>query len=62
MFNKLADWALQYRQRETWSEEHNDKMTGIEEQFGVLIGYWNEDDAAGKDPKILPVRKPLNAG
>ena len=21
MFNKLAEWSLQYRQRETWSEE-----------------------------------------
>ena len=60
MFNKLADWSLQYRQRETWSEEHNIKMTGMEEQLGVLIGYWDEKSAAGKDPKILPERKPLN--
>ena len=58
MFNKLADWSLQYRQRETWSEAHNVKMTGIEEQFGVLIGYWNEEDAKGKNPKILPKRRP----
>ena len=56
MFNKLADWSLHYRQRETWSEAQNDKMTGIEEQLGVLIGYWNEDDAKGKDPRILPKR------
>lgn len=60
MFNKLAEWSLQYRQRETWSEEHNFQMTGMEEQLGVLIGYWDENDAAGKDPGILPVRKPLN--
>ena len=60
MFNKLANWSLTYRQRETWSEARNDHMTGIEEQMGVLIGYWNEEDAAGKDPKILPVRKPLS--
>jgi arylsulfatase A-like enzyme len=59
MFNKLAEWSLQYRQRETWTEEHNDKMTGVEEKMGVLIGYWDEQDAVGKDPKILPVRKPL---
>lgn len=59
MFNKLADWSLQYRQRETWSEEHNIKMTGMEEQLGVLIGYWDEKSAEGKDPKILPDRKPL---
>ena len=56
MFNRLADWALQYRQRVTWSEAHNAKMTGMEEQFGVLIGYWNEEDAEGKDPAILPDR------
>ena len=59
MFNMLADWSLQYRQRETWSEEHNIKMTGMEEQLGVLIGYWDEKSAEGKDPKILPDRKPL---
>ncbi len=58
LFNLLADWALQYRQRETWSEEHNINMTGMEEKLGVLIGYWNEEDAKGKDPKILPVRHP----
>ncbi len=56
MFGKLAEWSLQYRQRETWSEEQNFKMTGIEEQFGVLIGYWDETDAEGKDPNILPKR------
>ena len=59
MAGHLADWALQYRQRETWSEEHNIRMTGMEEQLGVLIGYWNEEDAEGKDPKILPSRRPV---
>ena len=62
MFARLAEWSLQYRQRETWSEEYNVKMTGIEEKLGVLIGYWNEESAAGKDPGILPKRMPLNAG
>ncbi len=57
MMGHLAQWALQYRQRETWTEEHNVKMTGMEEQLGVLIGYWNEEDAAGKDPRILPRRQ-----
>lgn len=59
MHDKLAGWALQYRQRETWSEEHNLKMTGLEEKLGVIIGYWNEDSATGKDPNILPTRKKL---
>lgn len=61
MFTRLAEWSLQYRQRETWTEEHNIKMTGMEEQLGVIIGYWDEESAAGKDPKILPQRKPLVA-
>ena len=56
MFAHLTDWSLRYRQRATWSEPHNIKMTGIEEQFGVIIGYWNEADAEGKDPAILPKR------
>ncbi len=60
MFDRLAEWSLQYRQRETWSEEHNLQMTGMEEQLGVLIGYWDETDAAGKNPEILPTRKPSN--
>ena len=54
MFNRLADWSLRYRQRETWSEEHNLKMTGLEEKLGVLIGYWNEDDTNHLDPKTVP--------
>tara|TARA_B100000287_G_scaffold193893_2_gene183082 strand:- start:1565 stop:3196 length:1632 start_codon:yes stop_codon:yes gene_type:complete len=58
MFKKLATWSLQYRQRETWSEKHNLHMTGMEEQLGVLIGYWNEKDAEGKNPDILP-KNPL---
>jgi len=33
----------------------------MEEKLGVLIGYWDEKDAQGKDPNILPVRKPPGA-
>ena len=44
MHGALADWALQYRQRVTVSEERARAMTGLEDKFGVLIGYWNEDD------------------
>ena len=44
MHAALADWALQYRQRVTVSEERARAMTGLEDKFGVLIGYWNEDD------------------
>ncbi len=56
MHGLLAQWALQYRQRETWTEAHNLKMTGQEERFGVLIGYWDEASAAQKDPNIMPKR------
>ena len=56
MHNLLADWALQYRQRVTWSEARNREMVGLEEDMGVIIGYWNEASAAGKDPSILPNR------
>ena len=59
MFKKLADWSLQYRQRETWTEDKNLHMTGLEEQLGVIIGYWDEKSAEGKDPKILPKRNPI---
>ena len=61
MHNMLSEWSLQYRQRETWSEEHNIRMTGMEEQLGVLIGYWNEEDTKGKDQDILPKRKAASA-
>ncbi|OED35993.1 phosphonate monoester hydrolase [Chromatiales bacterium (ex Bugula neritina AB1)] len=57
LYKLLTHWSLQYRQRATWTEEKNLQMTGIEEQMGVLIGYWDEQDAKGKDPGILPTRK-----
>lgn len=52
MHSALADWALQYRQRETVSEERADHMIGIEDRFGVLIGYWDEEDV--KPPAKAP--------
>ena len=57
MFNKLAGWSLQYRQRVACSEERAVYMTGIEETMGVLIGYWDEDDTKHLDPSILPNRE-----
>ena len=48
----LADWALQYRQRETWDEAAIDRITAIEEKIGALIGYWDEEDFA--DPANIP--------
>ncbi|WP_420861243.1 alkaline phosphatase family protein [Algirhabdus cladophorae] len=44
MHYALADWSLQYRQRETVSEERAGQMVGLEDKFGVLIGYWDEND------------------
>ncbi|MEM7472908.1 MAG: sulfatase-like hydrolase/transferase [Pseudomonadota bacterium] len=52
MHYALADWALQYRQRETVSEQRAGKMIGIEDIFGVLIGYWDEKDV--KPPAQMP--------
>lgn len=46
MHGALSDWALQYRQRETWSEADVDRITAIEEKIGALIGYWDEQDFA----------------
>ena len=57
MFNRLAEWSLQYRQRVACSEQRAVHMSGIEEKIGVLIGYWNEDDTKGLDPAIVPIRK-----
>ena len=48
----LADWALQYRQRETYDDATADRFVGFEEKAGVLIGYWNEDDLV--DPANAP--------
>ena len=55
MHNALADWSLQYRQRETVSEDRARDMTGLEDKFGVLIGYWNEDDV--KPPAMMPSKE-----
>jgi arylsulfatase A-like enzyme len=52
MHYALADWSLQYRQRETVSEQRARQMVGLEDKFGVLIGYWNEDDV--KPPASAP--------
>ncbi|MEM8979494.1 MAG: sulfatase-like hydrolase/transferase [Pseudomonadota bacterium] len=48
----LAEWALQYRQRETLPEARATQMIGLEDKLGVLIGYWNEDDV--KPPAKAP--------
>lgn len=57
LFNRLAKWALQYRQRTACSEDLALKMSGIEERLGVLIGYWDEDDAKNIDPDKVPIHK-----
>ncbi|MEM9476768.1 MAG: sulfatase-like hydrolase/transferase [Pseudomonadota bacterium] len=51
---QLADWALQYRQRETYSDETAARFTAFEEKAGVLIGYWNEDDLLDPDNALVP--------
>ncbi|MEL6413672.1 MAG: sulfatase-like hydrolase/transferase [Pseudomonadota bacterium] len=53
MHARLANWALQYRQRETYSDEMAARFTAFEEKAGVLIGYWDESDLIdpNNDPK-----------
>jgi len=58
MFNRLAEWSLHYRQRVACSEERARHMSGIEEKMGVLIGYWNEEDAKHLDPSTVPRNQP----
>jgi len=57
MFIKLAEWSLQYRQRTACTEERALHMSGIEDVMGVLIGYWDEEDATNIDPDKLPIHK-----
>ncbi|MEM1372750.1 MAG: sulfatase-like hydrolase/transferase [Pseudomonadota bacterium] len=49
---RLMDWALQYRQRVTYSDDMAARFTAFEEKAGVLIGYWNEGDLI--DPANAP--------
>ena len=48
----LSDWALQYRQRETYDDTKAARFTGFEEGAGALIGYWDENDLI--DPTNVP--------
>tara|TARA_R110002124_G_scaffold85382_2_gene221601 strand:+ start:9093 stop:10754 length:1662 start_codon:yes stop_codon:yes gene_type:complete len=52
MHARLADWALQYRQRETYDDATAARFSGFEEKAGVLIGYWDERDML--DPANIP--------
>ncbi|MEM1236927.1 MAG: sulfatase-like hydrolase/transferase [Pseudomonadota bacterium] len=53
----LMDWALNYRQRETYSDDMAARFTAFEEKAGVLIGYWDEQDLM--DPANAP--RPVDA-
>jgi len=52
MHAHLSDWALQYRQRETYGRAEAERFTAFEEKAGVLIGYWDETDLI--DPANAP--------
>ena len=52
MHAHLANWALQYRQRETYDDATAERFSGFEEKAGVLIGYWDENDLI--DPANAP--------
>ncbi len=56
MHDHLADWALRYRQRETYDSDAAERFRGFEESAGVLIGYWDETDLI--DPDNAPSPNP----
>ena len=58
MHNLLADWSLQYRQRECWSEEDADAATQFERKARVLIGFWDESDCQTEDEILRPSQQP----
>ena len=58
MHSLLSDWALQYRQRETYDDAMATRFTGFEEKAGVLIGYWNEDDLVDPANAMDPSQQP----
>lgn len=58
MFALLSNWALQYRQRETYDEAAAARFTAIEEKVGVLIGYWDEQDLMNPGNAPLPTDQP----
>ncbi|MEM6939355.1 MAG: sulfatase-like hydrolase/transferase [Pseudomonadota bacterium] len=54
MMAKLTDWALQYRQRETYDDQAAARFTAFEEKAGVLIGYWDEQDLIDPANAVMP--------
>lgn len=54
MLARLADWALQYRQRETYTDDMAARFTAFEEKAGVLIGYWDENDLIDPGNAVNP--------
>lgn len=58
MHAHLADWALHYRQRETYGRAKAAQFTGFEEKAGVLIGYWDEDDLLDPANAMDPAQQP----
>ena len=58
MHARLSDWALQYRQRETYDREMAARFTAFEEEAGVLIGYWDESDLIDPANAMNPAQQP----
>ena len=58
MHAHLADWALQYRQRETYGRAKAEQFAGFEERAGVLIGYWDENDLLDPANVMDPNQQP----
>lgn len=58
MHAHLADWALQYRQRDTYSDAMAAQFTAFEEKAGVPIGYWDETDLIDPANAMDPSQQP----
>lgn len=58
MLARLSDWALQYRQRETYDDAMAARFTAFEEKAGVLIGYWDEQDLIDPANALHPSDQP----
>jgi len=52
----LLDWSLQHHTRITLPPKRIEQMTDVREPPGILIGYWDEDEAR-KDGVLIKILK-----
>jgi hypothetical protein len=52
----LLDWSLQHHTRITLPPKRIEQMTDVREPPGILIGYWDADEAR-KDGVLIKILK-----